>query len=92
MSNHYDGTSVFLIQAMKQFHYFGTHLRIQVTGRFVGKDNLGITDDGTGNGNTLALTTGKLCREMTHTMAQTHLLENLLRQLSTLGRTDTTVE
>ena len=38
------------------------------------------------------MTTGKLCREMTHTMAQTHLLENLLRQLSTLGRTDTTVE
>ena len=32
------------------------------------------TDNGTGNGNALALTTGKLCREMTHTMAQTHLL------------------
>ena len=28
--------------------------------------------------NALALTAGKLCRKMTHTMAQTHLLENLL--------------
>ena len=71
---------------MKQFHYFGTHLRIQVTGRFVGKDDLGITDNGTGNGNALALTAGKLCRKMTHAMTQTDLLKNLLCQFTTFGR------
>jgi len=54
---HDDGASVFLVQLVQEFHHFGTHLGVEVTGRFVGKDDVRIAHDGTGDGYTLALTT-----------------------------------
>ena len=82
MGYHYNGTSVFLIQLMQQFHYLSTHLRVQVTGRLIGKNDLRITDNGTGNSYTLTLTTGELCRHVTHTVAQTDLCQHLFCQVA----------
>ena len=59
MSDHDDGASVFLVQFVEQFHDFSSHLGVQVTGRLVGKDDVGIADDGTGDGDTLALAAGE---------------------------------
>ena len=55
--HHHDGASVLLVQLLEQSEDVGTHLRVEVTCRFVGEDDFGVADDGTGNGNTLALTT-----------------------------------
>ena len=38
----------------------GSHLGVQVTGGLVRKDDGGVSDKGTGDGNSLALTSGKL--------------------------------
>ena len=77
---HHDGASVFLIQLVQQFHHLSTHLRVQVTGRLIGEDYLRITNNGTGNSHTLALTTRELCRYVTHTVAQTHLRQHFFCQ------------
>ena len=53
---HDNGATVFLVQFVEQIHDFGSHLGIQVTGRLIGKDDVGVADNGTGNGDTLALT------------------------------------
>ena len=58
VSYHYDGASVFLIQFVEEVHHFGTHLLVEVTGRFVSQDDFRIAYDGTGDGYTLALTAG----------------------------------
>ena|GEM_PF-6272803 len=84
VGHHYDGASVFFIQLMQQLHDFRTHLGVQITGRLIGEYYLRIADDGARNGNTLALTAGKLCRHVAHTVAQTHLLQYFLCQTATL--------
>ena len=68
---------------MEQFHNLGTHLRIQVTGGLIGEDYFGITNDSTGNGHTLALTTRELRRHVAHTMAQSHFLQHFFGQCTT---------
>ena len=78
VSNHYDGASVFLVQFVEEFHHFGTHLRVEVTRRFVGKDDFRIAHDGTGDGHTLALTTGELCWHVLHTVAEAYTFQYLL--------------
>ena len=82
--DHDDGAAVLLIQAVEQLHHLGTHLRVEVTRRLVGKDDVRVADDGTCDGNTLALPAGKLRREMAHTVRQPDFLQDLLRHASTL--------
>ena len=71
---HYDGAAVLLVELVKQVHDLDTHLGVQVTGRLIGEDDVGVTYDRTGDGHTLSLTTGKLRRKMAHTVAQADLL------------------
>ena len=92
MRHHNDSSAVFLIQPMEKFHDFGTHLRIQVTGRFIGQNYLRMTDNCTRYGHTLTLTTGKLCRKVIHTMTQSDFFQYLLRQTLAFTAADTTIE
>ena len=39
---HHDGASVFAVQLVEELHHLGTHLRVEVTGRFVGQDDVRI--------------------------------------------------
>ena len=59
---HHDDGGSFLIQFGKEVHHFLSVLGVKVTRRFVGKDELGIGDYGTGNGYTVLLTTRELLR------------------------------
>ena len=74
---HHDGASVLLIQFVEEVHHLSTHLRVEVTGRFVGQDDFRISHDGTGDGHTLALTTGELCRHVLHAVAEAHTFQYL---------------
>lgn len=49
--------------------------RVERPRRFVGQEELALTDDGTGDGDSLALTTGKLVRIVLGSICQPKLLE-----------------
>ena len=88
VSHHHHG-STFLIQFGEEVHHFLTVLRVEVTGRFVGKDKLRIGYHGTGNGYTLLLTTRELLRLVLGTVADVHALEHIVHHLLAFGLLDT---
>ena len=92
MGYHYDGAAVLLVELVEQVHDLDTHLGVQVTGRLIGEDDVGVTYDRTGDGYTLALTAGELRREMSHTVAQADLLQHGLGQLAALRGRDLAIE
>ena len=77
---------------MEDVHHLGSHVGVQVTGRLVGKNNLRITDDGTGYGDTLALSAGELPRMMLHAVAQPDACEYLFSQPASFLRGDVAIE
>ena len=81
---HYDGAAVLLVELVEQVHDLDTHLGVQVTGRLIGEDDVGVTYDRTGDGHALALAAGELRREMAHTVAEADLLQHGLGQLAAL--------
>ena len=54
-----------------------TSLVVQCTCRLITQQQLGILRQCPGNGNSLLLTTGKLCREIGQSVLQSHFLQNL---------------
>ena len=70
VGHHHDGTSVLLVELVKQFHDLDTHLGVQVTGRLIGENDVGVTYDRTGDGYALTLAAGELRREVAHTVAR----------------------
>ncbi len=70
MGNQYDGMP-FPGQAFQQRHHFDTALRIECASRLVSKDDLAAVHHGTGDGNTLLLPPGQLCRSMIEAFAKT---------------------
>ncbi len=89
---HYDGAAVLLVELVEQVHDLDTHLGVQITGRLIGEDDVGVTYDRAGDGYTLALTAGELRREVAHTVAQADLLKYGLGQLATLRGRDLAIE
>ena len=53
-----------MIQLFQEIHHFITIRRIQISRRFIGKDNAGVGNNGTRYSHTLLLSTGKLLRIM----------------------------
>ena len=51
------GNTFIGIQLLEQLHHFNGSLRVECTSRFIGKDNLWLGNQRTGNGHTLALST-----------------------------------
>lgn len=66
--------AVLLVELVEQVHDLDTHLGVQVTGRLIGEDDVGVTYDRTGDGHTLHWTAGELRRKMEHTVAQADIL------------------
>ena len=60
VGHHQDGLAALLVDLVQELHDLGSHLGVQVTGGLVRKDDGGVSDKGTGDGNSLALTSGKL--------------------------------
>ena len=80
MCYHNDGGS-FLVQFGQQIHHFGSVLRVEVTGRFVGQNQFGIRDYGTGDGYTLLLSAGELLGKVFGTVADVHAFQYFLYPL-----------
>ena len=76
MGDHNDQTV--LCHFLQNLHNLHAGLRIQCAGRLVGKDDLRVIYQCTGNGNTLHLSTGKLAGTFAQLVTKTHLLQGLL--------------
>ena len=70
---------------LEQVHDLHGRRRVQSAGRLVGQHNLGIIDQGAGNGHALHLTARKLARALVNVLAQTDFLQRLARTLAALG-------
>lgn len=85
---HHDDRRALLIELCQQAHDFQSVLRVEVTGRLIGKDQLRAKDDGTRNGYALLLTAGELMREMVGAVGDIHARHYLLDTLLALGLGD----
>ena len=81
---HDDGGS-FLVQLGKEVHHFQAVLGVEITRRFVGKDEFGVGNHGTGNGYTLLLTTRELLREVLGSVADVHALQHVVYHALAFG-------
>ena len=77
VGDHDDGRA-FLIQLAKHPHHFLAMRGVEVAGRFVGEDQLGLADQGAGDGDALLLTAGKLCRPVLGAVGDADLVEDPL--------------
>ena len=59
------------MQLAEQIHDGFAVLRVEVTGRLVGKNEIGASSKSSGNGNALLLTARKLERSVSQAIAQT---------------------
>ena len=80
---HYDSGAL-LVQFRKQFHHLLAILGIQISSRLIGKNQLRMRKDGTGDGGALLLTARKLRWEMLGTMGYRHALHHILCTLTAL--------
>ena len=72
----------------EQIHHLLAVLRVEVTRRFVGEDELGVGDDGAGDGHTLLLAARQLLWEVLGTVFDSHALHDLRDAFLTLGGGD----
>ena len=81
---HHHHSRPLLIQFGEKLHHLLTVLRVEVTRRFVGKDDVRSSHHGSRYSHALLLTARKMVRLMLHSMAQFHLsqyVENALLAL-----------
>ena len=65
----------FNLISFKNLHNFHRSLAIKSTGRFIGQDNLRLSDKGTGDGNTLFLSTGHFIRHVVRPILQSQAIQ-----------------
>lgn len=91
MGYHEDG-GAFAVEFGEEFHYFFAVLGVEVTGGLVGEDELGVGDDGAGDGYPLLLTSGELLGEVGGAMGYVHALEDVVDHLLALRCLDLHVD
>jgi len=82
---YHDDRGTLLVQVRQKLHYFITVGRVEVTGRFIGQDQLGVIDYGAGYGYTLLLTAGELLRVVIAAMHDLHFVQYHFHALFAFG-------
>jgi hypothetical protein len=75
VGDHEDGFVELAIQALKKFEDVFGALGVEVAGRFVGEDEVGVGDDGAGDGDALFLAAGELAGEVVHAVFEANEFE-----------------
>ena len=91
VGNHYDSHPR-TVQIFKNLHYFHGSLTIKSTGRFIGQDNLRLSDKGTGDSNTLFLSTGHFIRHVVRPILQSQAIQIFQCHGVTLAATYSLIE
>src|SRR5665647_161046 len=76
MCRHYNGSPV-IAYAAQQAVYILRCLRVEVTGRFIGKDDLRVIEQSAGNDNPLLFTSGELVRHLKSLILKPDLFKHL---------------
>ena len=84
VSDHDDGRTL-LVELAEHAHDFLAVRRVEVAGRFVGEDQLGLSHQGAGNGDPLLLTAGQLSRTVLGAMSNANLVEHRIDPRLALG-------
>ena len=85
---HHDDGGAFLVEVGEQVHHLAAVLRVEVTRRLVGEDELGVGDDGAGDGHPLLLAAAELLREVLGAVLDGHALHDFRDTLLALGGGD----
>src|SRR5262245_40291881 len=75
MSNDHNGSAL-SIQIRKQRENLISRLRVQCAGRFIGKNQGWVIDEGSGDGHPLLLSAGKLVGPMMEAVRETHPIQD----------------
>ena len=82
--DHHNRLVKILVQTFQDFEDFSGRMAIEVAGRFVSQQQSWIADDGTGDGDTLLLTTRKLLGKMVHSVFETNQFQGRHHMFATL--------
>jgi hypothetical protein len=80
------------VEGVKEGHDLDAGLGVEIAGGLVGEDDGGRVDQGAGDGNALALTTGELVGLVVHARLEADVGERLLGALDALGRRSAVVD
>ena len=92
VSNHNHSNLFFHVQVDKNFHDDVSAARIEISGRLIEKQNLGLVGNGASNRNTLLLTTRQLVGEVVHSLLKADILQKLAGSLADLLTAEFTLE
>jgi hypothetical protein len=81
----YDGLALGM-QGVKERHDFRRGSRVEVSRRFVGKENRWFADEGACDGDALALSARELIRSVIESIAESHLAQGFGCALAAFGR------
>ena len=70
------------MKLVKDHHDLGAGVRVEISRRFVGQEKFGVIDDGTGDGNTLAFTTGEFSGNVMSATGQSDHLQSFEGEIS----------
>ena len=79
---YHDDGGAFFVELFEQVHHFHAVLGVEVTRWLVGKDNLVVGDDGTGNGDALLRSARELCGEVLCAVGHGHAFNDILHLLA----------
>src|SRR5262245_31252653 len=83
--DHDDGFVVIAVEFFEQRQRLLRRSRVQVAGRLVGQNKIGVGDDSAGDGDALLLTAGELARQMAQAVTQPDQVQRRRRVLHTLA-------
>ena len=82
---HHDDRRPASVHLFDEVEHLARHQRIEISGRLVRQEQARLAREGAGDGHALLLPSGKLCREVAHARAETHLLQRRFDAALALG-------
>ena len=84
VGDHQDGDAEVAVEVGQQVHDLERGLAVEIAGRLVGEQHVGVGDDRAGDGDALLLAAGKLGRRMVPPVPEADLVERRHRRLAPL--------
>src|SRR6266496_2101366 len=84
VSDHYNCLMKVFVQPLQDFQYFRCGVAVQIARRLVGKDESGVADNGSCNGDPLLLSTRELFGQVVDSLLKAHELQRCHHVIATL--------
>ena len=90
--HHDHGDLLAHVQIDQDFHDNVCATGVQIASRFIEQQNLGLVGDGSGDSDSLLLTTGQLVGEVIHALLEAHILQKLSGSVANLFTRELTLQ